>query len=93
MDAFKFDSDKPRLDLILPGIIEAIGWVRTYGVKKYGDADSWRKVEPWRYVAAMLRHIVAYLREPDSIDEESGLPHLWHAACNIAFLIELRLGA
>jgi hypothetical protein len=23
------------------------------------------------------------------VDEESGLPHLWHLACNIAFLIEM----
>lgn len=22
-------------------------------------------------------------------DEDSGLPHLWHIACNVAFLLEL----
>lgn len=33
----KQDKDKPRLDLVPPGIIEAVGYVRTYGVKKYGE--------------------------------------------------------
>ena len=32
-----------------------------------------------------------YLRNTKTqrVDEESGLPHLWHLACNIAFLIEM----
>lgn len=32
----------------------------------------------------ILRHNITR-----AVDEESGLPHLWHCACNIAFLIEL----
>lgn len=39
-----------------------------------------------------MRHVVAYLGDPHGVDEESGLPHLWHMACNIAFLIELEKG-
>jgi hypothetical protein len=38
----------------------------------------------------MMRHLVAYLEDPDSVDSESGYPHLWHLMCNIAFAIELR---
>ena len=30
-----------------------------------------------------------YLDNPKSVDEESGLNHLWHIACNVAFLCEL----
>lgn len=88
----KYDEGKPRLDLVPPGIIEAVGAVRTYGLEKYRDPDNWRKVEPERYRAAMMRHICMYLRGPAGVDEESGLPHLWHIACNIAFLIELDRG-
>lgn len=85
----KYDNGKPRLDLVPPGIIEAVGVVRTYGIGKYGDSESWNTVEPSRYRAAMMRHLCAYLRDPKSKDEESGLSHLSHAACNIAFLLEL----
>ena len=86
---YKHDNGKPRLDLVPPGIIEAVGHIRTYGTEKYGENTNWEKVEPERYRAAMMRHLVEYLRDFESVDKESGLPHLWHMACNIAFLIEL----
>lgn len=85
----KLDQDKPRLDLVPPGIIESVGIIRTYGLKKYKDPDNWRKVEPERYTAALMRHLCQFLRNPKAVDTESGYPHIWHAACNIAFLVEL----
>jgi hypothetical protein len=85
----KADTGKPRLDLVPPSIIEAIGVIRTYGTNKYHDPENWRKVEPERYRAALMRHLCAYLRDPTSVDEESGYKHMWHLACNVAFLIEL----
>ena len=86
---YKHDNNKPRLDLVPPGIIEAVGVIRTYGVQKYGENTNWEKVELYRYKAALMRHLCEYLRNPESVDKESGYPHLWHAACNIAFLCEL----
>jgi hypothetical protein len=88
-DNYKYDDGKLRLDLVPPELIEAVGAVRTYGVKKYGDSDSWKKVKPFRYVAALMRHLCKWLKNPHGVDEESGLPHLWHMACNVAFLIAL----
>ena len=88
-DNLKFDDNKPRLDLVPPELIEAVGIVRTYGVSKYGDSESWKQVEPHRYRAALMRHMCLYIKEPDGVDKESGLPHLWHIACNVAFLIAL----
>ncbi|MFZ5975216.1 MAG: dATP/dGTP diphosphohydrolase domain-containing protein [Bacillota bacterium] len=85
----KHDEGKPRLSLVPPGLIEAVGIVRTYGTAKYGDPDGWRQVESERYRDALMRHVVAWLRDPASVDEESGLPYLWHIACNVAFLIEM----
>lgn len=64
--------------------------VREYGVEKYHDPDNWRLVEPERYRDAAFRHFCAYLDNPKSTDEESGLPHLWHLACNIAFCVKWR---
>lgn len=85
----KADEGKPRLDLVPPELVRAVGRVRTYGVEKYGDSDSWKRVAPDRYKAALLRHLMDFLDDENSVDKESGLPHLEHAACNIAFLIEL----
>lgn len=88
-DEAKYDADKPRPTLVPPAIIWAIAAVREYGVRKYGDPENWRKVEAQRYRDALYRHLLAYLSDPESVDEESGLPHLWHMACNAAFLTEL----
>lgn len=85
----KADDGKPRLDLVPPGIIEAVGAIRTYGTAKYKDPENWRKVAPARYTAALMRHLCKFLRDPRGRDSESGYLHLWHMACNIAFLIEL----
>jgi hypothetical protein len=85
----KHDEGKPRLSLVPPALIEAVGRVRTYGTQKYGgDPENWRQVEPCRFKDALMRHLCEYLRDPESVDEESGLPHLEHLACNVAFLLE-----
>lgn len=86
----KQDAGKPRLSLVPMSVLWAVAYVREYGVKKYKDPENWRKVEPQRYKDALLRHITAYIEDENSIDDESGLLHLWHAACNIVFLIALR---
>lgn len=85
----KADNGKPRLTLVPTKILTMIARVREYGVAKYGDKENWRKVEIERYRDAMYRHMIAYINDPTGVDEESGLPHLSHLACNVAFLCEL----
>lgn len=85
----KADAGKLRLSLVPRQIIYDIAKVREYGVSKYGDDESWKRVELQRYRDAAYRHFFRYLDEPDGLDDESGLPHLAHLACNIAFLCEL----
>lgn len=85
----KADAGKPQLTLVPTEIINDIAYIRMYGVKKYGKKESWKDVEIERYRDAMFRHMIAYLNDPQGNDEESGLPHLWHLACNVAFLCEL----
>jgi hypothetical protein len=85
----KADAGKLELRLVPTQIIRDIAEVRMYGNAKYGDSESWRKVEPERYVDALLRHILAFVDEPHGVDEESGIEHYKHAACNLAFLCEL----
>ena len=85
----KQDADKPQLHLVPPSIIIGIARVREYGVKKYGDSENWRDVKPIRYVDAAFRHLLKIIMSGiKAVDEESGLPHLWHLACNVAFLCE-----
>lgn len=88
----KADAGKIMPTLVPPALIEAVAAVRGYGCNKYGDPDNWRRVEPQRYRDALYRHWLAYLKNPEACDPESGLPHLWHLATNAAFLIEIERG-
>ena len=85
----KADTGKPRPTLVPVSLIRAVTAVREYGTAKYHAPDNWRTVEPQRYRDALYRHWLAYLENPHGVDAESGLPHLWHVACNVAFLIEM----
>ena len=82
----KADEGKPKLSLVPWQIVYDIARVREYGNQKYGDSESWREVEPERYIDALLRHTLAFASDPFGRDGESGLPHLWHVATNVAFL-------
>lgn len=88
----KADAGKLQLTLVPRRIIWDIAAIRRYGNIKYHDPENWRQVEPQRYRDAAFRHFMKYLDDPAGVDEESGLPHLWHLACNIAFLCELEQG-
>ena len=87
----KADAGKPKLSLVPPQIIRDIAVIREYGNNKYpeGGKDNWKLVEPERYRDALFRHLLLYLEDPYGVDEESGLKHLAHVACNAAFLCEL----
>ena len=84
----KEDASKPILSRVPPEIILAIEKVREYGCRKYPE-DSWKDVEPQRYWEAALRHMLAAWKDYRAVDPESGLPHIWHIACNLAFMIKL----
>ena len=90
--SIKADAGKARLTLVPQQILWDIAEVRAYGLKKYGSAENWKKVEIQRYKDAAFRHFLKYLRNPQGVDEESGISHLKHLACNIAFLCELEKG-
>lgn len=85
----KADKGKLRPTLVPVSLIRAVATVREYGCYKYHDPENWKRVGPQRYRDALYRHWLAYLADPGGVDEESGLPHLWHLACNAAFLIEM----
>ena len=83
----KYDGDKARFDLIEPEFEEDIANILTAGANKYAP-NSWQHVEDGnnRYYAALRRHLNAW-RKGEKIDQESGMSHLAHVACNVMFLM------
>lgn len=85
-EGVKFDQDKPRHDLLPPELNDAVARVLTFGAAKYGERN-WEKGMRWgRPFAALMRHLWAWWRG-ERADPETGMSHLWHAACCLAFLI------
>lgn len=88
----KADAGKPKVSLVPMQIVRDIARIREYGCDKYHDPENWKRVEKERYIDALGRHTLAFLNNPMGVDEESGLPHLWHLECNAAFLSEIMKG-
>lgn len=84
----KSDGGKPRPSLVPPALIRGVDAVREFGTARYGSPENWRKVEPQRYWDALLRHVLAAWDNWKAVDPESGMPHLWHIACNAGFLMQ-----
>lgn len=84
--ADRFNSGKNRLSLVPHELVEEVGKVMSYGASKYSP-NNWRKGQSWMGVIDSLeRHLLAFKKGED-IDPESGLLHLGHIGCNIAFLL------
>jgi hypothetical protein len=66
--------------------LEAIVEVLTYGAQKYSPRNWENGIAYSRCYAATWRHVVAHLRD-ERYDEETGLPHIAHAMCEVAFLL------
>lgn len=82
----KHDSEKPDYSLIPPIAINELARVLTFGAKKY-DKYNWAKgISYTRVLAAILRHVFAYMRG-ESLDPETGISHIAHAMCGCAFIL------
>jgi hypothetical protein len=79
-------AGKPPLSQLDGEMLRQTALVMEFGEAKY-DRGNWRKGIPYnRCLDSLLRHILAF-KEGETLDPESGLPHLGHAACNIQFLL------
>jgi hypothetical protein len=87
----KHDGGKPDYSLVPWHALDELVEVLTYGARKY-SRDNWQHVAPFkeRYTAAAFRHLVAYSRG-ETVDPESGLHHLAHAATCLFYMIEMDL--
>lgn len=89
----KLDAGKSFPALVIRGFSKAISKVvevGTFGALKY-SRNGWMYVENGleRYEDALYRHLLADLNG-ETLDPETKLPHLAHAAWNILAIIELR---
>ena len=88
--AIRSNCGKTRWDLLPYDSLEIVAQVMTQGADKYGDRN-WEKGFPWMSVfSSLMRHLFKWVRGED-LDDESGLPHLSHAACNVLFLLTFHL--
>ncbi len=76
------------MDLLDTTAIEQLAKVLTFGAQKYAP-NNWRKgISKCRLIAAVMRHMFAYLGGQDK-DPETGLSHVAHAMCGCMFLLGL----
>lgn len=84
--ATKFDSDKPRPELLPTDVLLSVAHVFAFGAKKYADRN-WELGFKWsRLVGGLFRHLFSWT-SGERNDPESGRSHLDHA---LAMLLMLR---
>jgi len=76
---------------LLPWLpIMAIAQVLQFGALKYDDWNWYKGLPITTCVASCFRHLMKFMLGEDT-DDESGLPHLAHAGCNILFALQFFL--
>lgn len=86
VEGVKFDEGKLPYHLLPPELLSGVSAVLQFGANKY-SARNWELGMDWsRPFGALMRHMWAWWRG-EHTDPETGMSHLWHAGCCIAFLI------
>lgn len=85
----KDTKGKLKLNYIPPKSMVAIAKVREFGSIKYKDPWKWKEfVELDDLIEACKRHLLK--RDlGEELDDESGLPHIYHALCSLAMAVEI----
>jgi hypothetical protein len=86
--ALRYDTGKPRMDLLPARPLLEIGAVAEWGARvKYPERNIEQGIEWGSLYAPLQRHLLAWWAGED-VNEESGMSHLAHAGFWILFLME-----
>lgn len=91
----KYDTGKPMVGTlcrVFPRALLGVGKCIEFGTRKYPNPNNWRNVEDGekRYLDSLMRHLLKHLSGQER-DEETGLPHLFHACWNLLAITEFYL--
>ena len=91
----KYDDGKSMVGTlcrVFPRALLAIGKCIEFGTRKYPKPDNWCLVEngEQRYLDSLMRHLLKHLSGQE-VDNETGLPHLYHACWNMLAITEFYL--
>jgi hypothetical protein len=86
----RIGATKPDLSLVPPAGLIAVAQAMKNGADKYG-AYNWRgnAVQAMTYLAANMRHVLAYL-DGEEVADDSGVEHLAHAAACLFILLDAK---
>lgn len=83
---WKADNGKLPMHLLPPEFLTGTAAVLDFGARKYAPRN-WEKGLEWsRVFSALERHLWAWWGG-ENTDAETGMSHLWHASCCMAFLV------
>lgn len=82
----RFNTNKPRVELLVPEAMEEVARVWAFGAEKYDD-HNWKKgIGVTSIIGCILRHTFKIMKGED-IDDESQCLHAAHIICNASMLI------
>lgn len=85
----RYNSGKAEMHQVPTSLMRGVAEVLMYGEQKYAKGN-WKKGMKWTIpYDCLMRHMYAWL-DGEEKDAESELSHLYHAAANIAMLIEYK---
>lgn len=86
----RFNTGKDRWDLLPMDATEQVVKVLTRGAEKYAERN-WERGMKWSICQGSLLRHMAKVSMGERNDQESGLPHMAHVACNALFLLSYEL--
>jgi len=86
MSGTKHDAGKPRMELLDSKALVEMAKVLGFGAEKYGDYNWKGGIKHSRLYGAVQRHLTSHWAG-ETLDPESGLPHLSHAMCGLMMMV------